>query len=78
MKIAIRHIMIPAVAVAMSVYHVTSAGMITPSFFIHYPVHVGFVLVILFTSTWGEHRTESGGAKRTISLIWDSFLGRVR
>ena len=70
MNVAVRYA-IPAVALAMSVYHLITAGIITPSFFIHYPVHVGFVLVILFTSSWGE---ESMGAKRPLNLIWDGFL----
>jgi TRAP transporter 4TM/12TM fusion protein len=70
---AIRYV-IAAIAIAMSVYHVATAAMITPSFFIHYPVHVCFVLVILFTDDLAKSWSSARSGKRVLNLCWDVIL----
>lgn len=70
---AIRYTTI-AVALAMSTYQVVTAAMVTPPFFIHYPINVCFVLVILFTSHMYEHWTLTTGAARVLRVGWDLLL----
>ena len=65
---------VAAVAIAMSVYQVSAAAMVTPSFFIFYPVHVGFVLVILFTGSLSDHWATARGRERVLKVGWDGFL----
>ena len=64
-------------ALAMSTYQVVTAAMVTPSFFIHYPVHVCFVLVILFTSQMERHWAETTGGRRVAILGWDILMAAV-
>ncbi len=67
-------LVLPAIAIAMSAYQVATAAMVTPSFFIHYPVHVGFVLVILFGDVWRQNWAHASGCDRVLKLGWDGFL----
>lgn len=64
-------------ALGMSTYQVVTAAMVTPSFFIHYPVHVCFVLVILFTDQMERHWTDAVGARRTGLVTWDALMVAV-
>ena len=62
------------VGVAMSVYHVWTAGSVTPAFFVHYPVHVCFVLLILFSGDLLEHWENLRGRHRMLAVAWDAVL----
>ena len=62
------------VGVAMSVYHVWTAGSVTPAFFVHYPVHLCFVLVILFCGDLLAHWEGLAGWRRALTVAWDGVL----
>ena len=65
---------VAAIAIAMSTYHMVTAGMVTPGFFIHYPLHVGLALSVLFTNEWVGHWSKSKGRERALKLVWDGVL----
>ena len=74
---AIRHVA-TALAFAMSAYQVATAAMVTPSFFIYYPVHVCFVLVILFTGHMeGRWTASHGPGRRAVLVGWDLAMVAV-
>lgn len=62
------------VALAMSVYHLVSAGMVTPPPFVHFPVHVGFALVILFAFGIVRRLETPATAGRTVAILWDPLM----
>ncbi|MBI4183661.1 MAG: TRAP transporter permease [Proteobacteria bacterium] len=65
---------VAVVAIAMSVYHVIVAGMVTPPFYVHYPLHIFFALSVLFTNDWIAHWQHTTGGRRFLLLGWDAVL----
>lgn len=63
-----------AVALMMSAYHLIVAGTIIPPPFVHYPVHVGFALVVLFGRGLVLRFDAPPGPRRSVGVAWDLAL----
>lgn len=62
------------VALLMSAYHLIVAGAVLPPPFVHYPVHVGFALVVLFGRSLALRFDQPNSAARSIGIAWDLLL----
>ena len=62
------------VALLMSAYHLIVAGAVLPPPFVHYPVHVGFALVVLFGRSLALRFDQAHSAARSIGIAWDLVL----
>lgn len=63
-----------AVALMMSGYHLIVAGSIIPPPFVHYPVHVGFALVVLFGRSLVLRFDQPRSVLRDVAVAWDLLL----